>query len=148
MNTDLGPDGSKSADEPNRAPVDINWPASEQNVTTPDQTLLPGEDAPLPMRYGGEPLKPEEVLGVARRMAKVARVQGRKLTHLDVPEELPSPDAPLVPAAYRLPPRTLMFARAKSEMEGVTLTSIITTALNAYISASPGSAVQYKPPKV
>lgn len=111
-------------------------------------TLLPGEDGPLEMRHGGEPITPDEALGVARRWARVARGQGRKLTNLDVPEQLPPPDATLVPAAYRLPPRLLMFVRAKAEMEGRTLTDVITEALEAYANSAPGSKVRYRAPRV
>jgi hypothetical protein len=56
-------------------------------------------------------------------------------------------DATLVPAAYRLPPRTLMFVRAKAEMEATTVTAIITESLQAYAASPPGSKVQYKAPK-
>lgn len=108
---------------------------------------LPGEDGPLEMRHGGAPITPEEALGVSRRWAKVARGQGRRLTNLDVPDELPLPDAKLVPAAYRLPPRLLMFARAKAEMEGRTVTHVITEALQGYADSAPGARVQYKAPR-
>lgn len=117
-------------------------------MTEETSTPLPGEDGPLPMRHGGEPIRPEEALGVARRWAKVARGQGRKLTNLDVPDVLPPVDAKLVPAAYRLPPRMLMFARAKAEMEGRTLTDVLTEALEGYVSSAPGAQVKYRAPRV
>lgn len=109
--------------------------------------LLPGEDGPLEMRHGGEPITPDEALGVARRWAKIQRGQGRKLTHLDVPEALPPADATPVPAAYRLPPRLIMFVRARAEMEGRTVTDVVTEALTAYANGVPGSKVQYKAPR-
>lgn len=109
-------------------------------------TMLPGEDGPLEMRHGGSPITPDEALGVARRWAKVARGQGRKL-RLDVPVELPGTDVPLQPAAYRFPPRLLMFVRAKAEMEGRTVTDVITEALEGYASSAPGARVQYKAPR-
>lgn len=112
-----------------------------------EEKVLPGEDAPLEMRYGGAPVSPDEALGVSRRMARTAKSRGRKLTHLDVPAELPPPDATLVPAAYRLPPRLLMLVRAKAEMEGTTVTQVITEALEAYAASSPGAKVSYKAPK-
>src|SRR5690606_41152175 len=77
---------------------------------------LPGEDAPLAMRPGGAPITPEEALGVARRVARVARAHGR-LVRLDAVDELPPEDATLVPAAYRLPPRLLHAMRAKAEID-------------------------------
>lgn len=108
---------------------------------------LPGEDGPLEMRHGGAPITPDEALGVARRWARVARGQGRRLRNLDLPNELPLPDATLVPAAYRLPPRQLMFVRAKAEMEGRTVTDIVTEALQGYAESAPGARVQYKAPR-
>lgn len=109
--------------------------------------LLPGEDGPLEMRYGGEPVTPEEALGVARRWARVAATQGRQRTNLALPEEVPPLDATLIPAAYRLPPRLLMLVRAKAEMESTTVTAVVTEALTAYAASSPGSKVYYKAPK-
>lgn len=109
-----------------------------------DEHLLPGEDRPLAMRPGGQPITPDEALGVARRMARENQARGRKLTHLDLPDELPSPEARLIPAAYRLPPRTLMFVRAKAEMEGRTVTEVITEALEAYAVSSPGAKPVYR----
>lgn len=104
----------------------------------PDDAL-PGELAPLPMRYGGAPVTDAETLGVHRRLQAVL---GRP-----VPEELPAHDARIVQTAHRLPPRLLARVRAKAEMEGVTVTDVIRDALEAYSACSPGSKVTYQPPK-
>ena len=108
-------------------------------MTTHDAEPLPGEDAPLPMRFGGAPVTDQEALGVARRLARAQTAQGRKLSNLAEPTVLPPADARLVQSAHRMPPRLLMRARAKAEMEGVTLTSVITAALEAYASSPPGA---------
>ncbi|GAB2972929.1 hypothetical protein [Actinotalea caeni] len=107
---------------------------------------LPGEDAPLAMRPGGAPITPEEALGVARRVARVARARGR-LVRLDAVDELPPEDATLVPAAYRLPPRLLHAVRAKAEMEGRSVTAVLTEALQAYADSPPAATVRYRVPR-
>ncbi|HLV53964.1 MAG TPA: hypothetical protein VKY71_00155 [Actinotalea caeni] len=109
------------------------------------KTMLPGEAEQLPMRYGGEPITPDEALGVSRRIARVQIAQGR--TKVKVLDELPPADAPLVPWACRLPPRLLAFVRAKADMEGVTVTDVVTQALTAYANSTPGATVHYKAPR-
>lgn len=106
---------------------------------------LPGEFEQLPMRYGGAPIAPDEALAVARRIARVQMSHGRK--GATVPDELPPADALLVPWACRLPPRLLAFVRAKADMEGVTVTDVVTQALQAYANSSPGAQVAYKAPR-
>src|SRR5690606_31563470 len=101
---------------------------------------LPGEDAPLAMRPGGAPITPEEALGVARR---VARARGR-LVRLDAVDELPREDATLVPAAYRLPPRLLHPVRAKAEMEGRSVTAVLTEALQDASDSPAASSVRFR----
>ncbi len=103
---------------------------------------LPGEDAPLAMRPGGAPITPEEALGVARRVARVARARGR-LVRLDAVDELPPEEATLVPAAYRL----LHAVRAKAEMEGRSVTAVLTEALQAYADSPPAATVRYRVPR-
>lgn len=100
------------------------------------------------MRYGGPPITDEEALGVARRLATVRETPGRKLSNMSAPGELPAPNAPAVQAAYRLPPRLLMRARAKAEMEGRTVTSVIIDALEGYASSSPGSRQRWVAPRL
>lgn len=97
------------------------------------------------MRYGGDPITPDEALGVARRIGRVQQAQGRK--NATVPDALPPADALLVPWACRLPPRLLAFVRAKADMEGVTVTDVVTQALQAYAGSSPGAQVVYKAPR-
>lgn len=109
--------------------------------------LLPGEDGPLPMRHGGAPISDAEALGVARRLARLQADRGRRLTALAEVDELPPPDAVLVQSAHRLPPRLLMRVRAKAEMEGVTVSSIIEASLKEYADSPPGSKVRYVPPR-
>lgn len=104
---------------------------------------LPGEDAPLAMRYGGEPITDDEALGVARRLARVHVAQGRELSHLSVPDALPPVDARMVQSAFRFPPRLMHRVRALAEMEGRTVTDVVTEALQAYAASSPGSRVAY-----
>lgn len=110
-------------------------------------TKLPGEEAPLEMRYGGEPIRDEEALGVARRLARVHAAHGRTLTAMKAPDELPPHDAPRVQAAFRIPPRLLMRVRARADMESVTVSDVVVEALEAYANGVPGSKVKYVAPK-
>lgn len=120
----------------------MNAQISEKN----DQHIpLPGESGPLEMRYGGAPVTDEEALGVARRMARLQKAQGRKLSSLGAVDEMPAHDAPKVQSAHRFSPALLFRVRAKAEMEGVTLTEVVETALEAYAASSPGAKVQYVP---
>ena len=116
---------------------------SQVTETTEVRATLPGESEALPMRYGGEPITPEEALGVARRHARVQASQGRKLKSMGQVDKLPAYDANLVQSAHRFPPRLLFFVKAKAEMEGVTVTEVLTQALEAYASSPPGARVQY-----
>ena len=113
-----------------------------ENASTEISTL-PGELEPLPMRYGGAPVSDAEALGVARRHARVARAQGRKLGAMGDTDRFPSDDEKLVGAAYRFSRADLFRARAKAEMEGRTLTEVLSEALAAYAESAPGSQVQY-----
>ena len=110
---------------------------------TAHSDTFPGEDGPLPMRVGGEPITDAEALGVARRIARLQAAQGRKLTALAEPAELPRWDARPVQAAYRLHPRLLMRVRAKAEMEGRTVTDVVEEALEGYAASPPGSRPRY-----
>ncbi|WP_156253716.1 hypothetical protein [Pseudactinotalea terrae] len=112
---------------------------------TSTKVTLPGESEQLPMRYGGEPITPEEALGVARRIARAQVAQGRK--NAQIPDHLPGTDELLVPWACRLPPRLLAFVRAKADMEGVTVTDVVSQALTAYAASAPGATVTYKAPR-
>lgn len=110
--------------------------------------LLPGEDGPLPMRWGGPAITDAEALGVARRIARTQIAQGRRLTGLSEPNELPPVDAPTIQSAHRLSPRLLMRVRAKAEMEDTTVSDVIRTALEAYASSAPGSRIVAIPPRL
>lgn len=90
------------------------------------------------MRHGGEPITDAEALGVARRLARLA---GRP-----VPDALATTGDRLIPAAYRLPGALLARARAKAEMEEITVTQVIADALTAYANSAPGSVVSYRLP--
>ncbi|WP_188037084.1 hypothetical protein [Actinotalea sp. JY-7885] len=116
--------------------------ADAQDPATPP---LPGELAPLDpaTRPYGAPVSDAEALGVARRHARLQAAHGRKGAGA-VPDELPAPEARVAMAAWRLAPRVLARARAKAELEGVTMTQVITDALSAYASSSPGAQVQYR----
>lgn len=128
------------------------------NFLRPDQLLgLPGELQPLEPRPFGDPIKPDEALGVARRhhmktqsQRNAARKRARgpqtpPVPVADPPTELPHPEARPVQAAFRLPPRLLMLARGQAELEGGrTLTEVITEALEAYTRGAPGSRFVYR----
>lgn len=107
--------------------------------------MLPGEAEPLPRRLGGEPITAEEALGVARRAARTQAERSGK--PIEIPESLPSATAAKVAVLYRLPPRTMAFVRAKAEVEGATVTTIVEEALEAYARTPPGSRVSYTAPR-
>jgi hypothetical protein len=117
--------------------------SSEATTTKPQTDTLPGELEPLVMRYGGDPIKDEEALGVARRLARVQEAQGRNLSAMSAPDALPPIDARMVQSAHRFPPRLLYRVRAKAEMEGVTVTAVLREAMEAYANSSPGAKVTY-----
>lgn len=108
--------------------------------------IFPGEDAPLPMRIGGQPITDAEALGVARRYVREQNETSGK--NEPVPDELPLPSEPgRTPIeSFRLPRRRKWRARARAEMEGKSLTEVINEALEAYGNSSPGSVVQYVMP--
>ncbi len=107
-------------------------------------TTYPGEDGPLAMRYGGEPITADEALGVARRHARVMQTQGRTGRASAIPDALPPVEGgPTVLGTYKLPTRLLAFVKAKAEMEGVTVTDVVREALEAYAAASPGARVAW-----
>lgn len=117
--------------------------SSDTSTQVASADVLPGEIGPLPMRYGGEPITDAEALGVARRLGRMRAAQGRNMSAMAAPEELPPMDANLVQSAHRLSPRLLMRVRAKAEMEGFNVTDIIREALEAYAGSAPGARVQY-----
>lgn len=99
---------------------------------------LPGEDTPLPMRYLGAPITDAEALGVARRHA-------RRRPAATVPEELPEEGAALILTTVKLHPRAAAFARARAEMENLTLSDIVRAAVESYAFDSPGTATVFQP---
>jgi hypothetical protein len=106
----------------------------------PTTTTLPGEFDELDWKPGRGPITPDEALGVARRLGRAAMARGRgDLSNMAPPEELPREDAARVMAAYRLPPRTLAFARARAFAEGLSLTEVIEEALDGYGHSGPGT---------
>lgn len=110
------------------------------------RTETPGEDAPLPMRAGGQPITDAEALGVWRRWIREQNeASGRQE---DLPTELPLPNergkTPLI--SFRVPRRAVLFARARAEMEGVSLTDVVRDFIEAYGRAEPGSVVQFAIP--
>lgn len=113
-------------------------------VTT--EQLLPGEDGPLPRRFGGRPVSDVEALGVARRLARRAsegdRVKGKLA---EVPEVLP-PVADLTVSAYRLPTVTIYRVRARAELEGRRVTDVVRELLEGYGAAAPGTVAKWELP--
>jgi hypothetical protein len=100
----------------------------------------PAESRALPMRYLGEPITPAEALAAARRHA---RLQGARSSG-GIPDELPDSDVRTVLVAQQLPVRALAFARARAEMEGLTITDIVRDALVAYGQGRPGSVTTFQ----
>ena len=118
------------------------WHPEAMTHEAQDDGLLPGEDGPLPLRLYGAPITDAEALGVARRLARLLAANNRKSVG-GIPDELPDVR---VQAAWRLPQRLLMRARAKAEMEDVPLTAVIERALEAYVESPPGAYIQYRLP--
>lgn len=104
-------------------------------------STLPGENAPLEMVPGRGPITEAEALGVARRLARREIANGRKNTKVTVPDELPAEDALRTSSLFRLPPRMMAFVKARAEMEGRTVTSVVEEALAAYGYGAPMVAV-------
>lgn len=63
-----------------------------------------------------------------------------------MPDELPDP-ATRQSAAYRLPALDLAVARARADLEGVTVTAVIVAALRAYGDGVPGEPIGFMPPR-
>ncbi|MBK5248656.1 MAG: hypothetical protein JJE50_04345 [Actinomycetales bacterium] len=119
---------------------------------TPALAPLPGEDGPLPMRYGGEPVTNLEALGVARRLARLfvtsqAEGSGRTIAAMAEVEEWPT-ETTMTQVAWRVPRGLILRVRARAEMEGLTVSQVVRDALEAYAAGSPGSKVTYPRPKV
>jgi hypothetical protein len=111
---------------------------------------LPGELTPLywdGSRRG--PVTDVEALGVARRLADRAAREGRTRSAMARPVELPPLDALRIMSAYRLPARAVMVARARAELEGLTLTAVIDECLIGYAASAPGTVATwaYPPPE-
>lgn len=101
--------------------------------------VLPGEDAPLPRRFGGRPVSDEEALGVARRLARLTAASGRAKGKLaEPPVEMP-PMSDLTLSAYRLPTPTIYRVKARAEAEGRRVTDVVRELLEGYASAPPGT---------
>lgn len=106
--------------------------------------LLPGEAGPLPLRVRGLPISEREALGVARRHARLLGERGRHGRGTEPPESFPV-DAPPVMASYKIPPRVLAYARARCEMEGVSVTDLVLAALIAYGEGNPATPTVIDP---
>lgn len=109
-------------------------------------SMLPGEDAPLMPRAGGQPVTPDEALGSWRRRVREKNVAfGRDDP---IPTELPLVNAggksPSV--SVRVPLRMQVLALGRAEMEGRTMAEVVNEALLAYIAGSPGTVPVYEPP--
>lgn len=116
-----------------------------------DTTSLPGEDRPLAPRIGGAPITDAEAWGVARRVARrFAETQGegskRRLSAMAEVEAWPE-STRTTQASWRVPLALLWRVRARAEMEGRTVTSVLVEALDAYASGSPGSHPVYVRPR-
>lgn len=107
---------------------------------------LPGEDAPLPRRTGGNPPTELEALGTARRMAR--EQAQRRGVDPELPDALPfretSGTTPLL--SVRVPKRDLWFAHAKGDMEDRTVSDVVREAVNEYGKTPPGSRLVFVPP--
>ena len=75
------------------------------------KTMLPGEAEQLPMRYGGEPITPDEALGVSRRIARVQIAQ-ELLKRNEVDEA-----APYAQEAVRLGPKNFLARKVLGQVE-------------------------------
>lgn len=107
----------------------------------------PGEVEPLAMRAGGRPITPAEALAVLRRHTLTRRTSrpadGAISAMPALPTALPGPGQQREMVASRLPGDVLAFARARAEMEGVSLTAVIEAALTAYGHGEPGRPVGF-----
>lgn len=107
---------------------------------------LPGEDAPLPRRIGGNPPTELEALGTARRMAR--EQAARRGVAPELPESLPfretSGTTPIL--SIRAPKRDLWFGHAKADMEDRTVSDFVREALHEYGQTPPGSKLVFVPP--
>lgn len=111
----------------------------------PDQ-MLPGEDGPLPRRFGGRPITDEEAVGVARRLARLVAASGRAKGKLaEVPDEMPPP-SDLTLSAYRVPTATLYKVRARAEVEGRRVTDVVREVLEGYAASAPGTVARWELP--
>lgn len=102
--------------------------------------VLPGELAPLEYIDGRGPITEQEALGVARRFARKEIANGRRNTKITVPDALPNEGENKTSHIFRLPPRDVAFAKARAEMEGLSLTAIVEAAIHAYAHGAPTSA--------
>ena len=105
---------------------------------------LPGEDRPLNFnerRAAGRSgrLTYEEVLGVHRRLAAKQYLRSSEGMGgpLELPDDLPEDLDSRKLVAVRLPQRLTAYCRARCELEGRTLTSVIEDAMVAYAKGVP-----------
>lgn len=108
---------------------------------------LPGEDARLAPRPGGQPITPEEALGSWRRRVREDNAAfGR---NEPIPTELPLPNEPGTKpmVSLRMPRRLQVMVWGKAEMEDRTLTEIVNEALSAYVASPPGTVPVYLTPR-
>lgn len=110
------------------------------NVREPRRDeALPGELKPLDWYEGRGPITADEALGVMRRRRRVelAGVPKSRGKRAGVPSELPPAVGPKKASVFRLPERTMAFAHARAEMEGIPLTTAIEEMLRAYAEGAP-----------
>lgn len=128
------------------APPLVGGPEEGCPMTASPAELLPGEDAPLPRRIGGNPPTEFEALGTARRMAR--EQAARRNVAPDLPDSLPfretSGTTPLL--SVRVPKRDLWFAHAKGDMEDRTVSDVVRDAVHEYGKTPPGSRLVFIPP--
>ena len=124
-------------------------PDAAQPLPETPVTKLPGEDAPLVPRPGGQPITADEALGSWRRRVRANNLAfGR---NDPVPDALPLPQesGPSPMASFRLPRRKLVMAQGKLELEGDrTLSDVLNEVIDAYIAAPPGAVPVYSMPRV
>jgi hypothetical protein len=93
---------------------------------------LPGEFEALTWHAGRGAVTEQEALGVARRQQRLhAKRRAELIT------ELPAGDETKHISVYRLPPRALMFAKARAEIERTTLTAVLEAFLTEYAFGTP-----------
>ncbi|WP_024285344.1 hypothetical protein [Cellulomonas sp. KRMCY2] len=92
----------------------------------------------------GFPVTDSDVLAHARAIARDLERRGHPIRVPSENIELPAVDARFVQSAHRMPPRMLMRARLRANMEGREVTDVIVAALTAYAAGPVGDATTFE----